>query len=498
MKILAVQQDISPEIPSLYGNIDYKNYRNTLIKIDQILDQGQLEDRLIESALINWMRKENKNPAEFVNSKAYAKQWKHFQLALRCNIARQLTDESFRDFSVHLADSRLFIWFTRLETFNIKKATSKSAQERFSKLFDAEIIHEQLQQWQADVLMDKNKAKTLGLNEAFDCRDVFMDTTCIKANIHFPVDWVLLRDAVKSLLLAIKTIRAQGLKHRMIEPADLMKQMNQLSISMTHTRRKKDGKAQRKTILRSMKKLSRCVSKHAERYRKLLDKNGEKTNWSEAQIKQVMSRIDNVLDQLPVAIKQAHERIIGERVVASQDKILSLYDPDVHVIVRGKAGGEVEFGSGFLLTEQREGLILDWQLFKDQPKADSSLLKSSITRIQTKYGNPNAVAGDRGFHSKANDEWLAKQGIYNAVCPKAPLQLSERMVEHEFKSMQTRRSQTEGRIGIFKNVFLGKPLKSKGYPNKAISIGISVLTHNLWVIARKALADEKERLKLAA
>jgi len=37
-------------------------------------------------------------------------------------------------------------------------------------------------------------------------------------------------------------------------------------------------------------------------------------------------------------VKQAHERIIGERLVPNADKILSLYDADLHVIVRGKAG----------------------------------------------------------------------------------------------------------------------------------------------------------------
>lgn len=121
-------------------DIEYKNYRDTLIKIDEILDHGQLEDQLIDPALIKWMKKEKKNPAKFIQSKAYGKQWKYFQFALRCNIARQFTGESFRDFSIHLVDSRLFIWFTRIETFSKKISASKSALERFSKLFDGNII----------------------------------------------------------------------------------------------------------------------------------------------------------------------------------------------------------------------------------------------------------------------------------------------------------------------------------------------------------------------
>jgi hypothetical protein len=56
---------------------------------------------------------------------------------------------------------------------------------------------------------------------------------------------------------------------------------------------------------------------------------------------------------LPRAQKQAHERIIGERKVANAEKILSLYEPDIQVLVRGNAGAEVEFGNKLLLAACR-------------------------------------------------------------------------------------------------------------------------------------------------
>ena len=45
-----------------------------------------------------------------------------------------------------------------------------------------------------------------------------------------------------------------------------------------------------------------------------------------------LTLVERMLDQLPAAIKQAHERIIGGRRVANEDKILSLYDGDINVI----------------------------------------------------------------------------------------------------------------------------------------------------------------------
>jgi hypothetical protein len=283
----------------------------------------------------------------------------------------------------------------------------------------------------------------------------------------------------------------------MIEPHLLLKQMNGLSMAMTLTRRKVDSKKQRKAILRKIKKLSLCIAKHGERYRELLNAEWEKTDWSHIQAQQVISRINSILEQLPAAIKQAHERIIGERQIASKDKILSLYDKDAHVIVRGKAGNEVEFGQKLLLTEQEEGLIIDWELFKERAPSDNKLLKPTLGRIKKYYGESESSCTDRGFNNKENDILLESKNIYNATCPRNPKQLQEKLKDPIFLHLQIRRSQTEARIGIFKNVFLGKPLRSRITANKKIAISWCVLTHNLWLLSRKAL-DVERAMKEAA
>ena len=147
----------------------------------------------------------------------------------------------------------------------------------------------------------------------------------------------------------------------------------------------------------------------------MLEDSWQKTEWSYAQTQQVLKRIDDIMEQFPTAIKQAHDRIIGERQVPSENKILSLYDRDAHVIIRGKAGGEIEFGQGLLLTEQAAGLIIDWELFKDQPPSDSKLLEPTIKRIKKYYGALRSISTDRGFNGKHNGAFLKQQKIYNAT-----------------------------------------------------------------------------------
>jgi len=207
--------------------------------------------------------------------------------------------------------------------------------------------------------------------------------------------------------------------------------------------------------------------------------------------------MDGVLALLPRAQKQAHERIIGERKVNNCDKLLSLYETDTRVIVRGKAGAEVEFGNTLLLAEQRDGLIVDWQLHRDSAPADTRQLPESLARMEAGYGAGvvRALGADRGFSSAANQALLAGKNIYDGICPKHPARLKERMGEERFVELQRRRSQTEGRIGIFKNGFLGRPMRAKGFEHRELAVSWQVLTHNLWVLAR---LEQKAALAQAA
>ncbi len=100
-----------PEIPNIYGASDYREFREVLKKIDHILTQTPLEKQLIDRALSQWLANDQ---GETISSseKQLAFQYKILRYALRCNIARHLTGESFRKFSIRLADSHLFQWFT--------------------------------------------------------------------------------------------------------------------------------------------------------------------------------------------------------------------------------------------------------------------------------------------------------------------------------------------------------------------------------------------------
>ena len=452
--------------------------------MDRILAESGLEDAFVRRHLGACSEKDSERKRGF-RAKVARK-------ALRHAILLAVTGLSVRELAMRLPDSPLFAWFTGSVQIDGVRPASKSTIERFEKMFAeddvAQLVHDLNR-----LALDATAAPTLLLEKPLDVEEVFADTTCVEANIHFPVDWVLLRDAARTLTKAVSLIRAQGLVNRMSSPAQFMRQMNQLCIEMTHAGRTKDARRTRKAVLRKMKKLAKVISRHAQRHRDLLVAEREKTAWSDAQAQQVLARIRNVLEQLPAAIHQAHERLIGERQVKNADKILSLYDPDVRVIVRGKAGSAVEFGNGLYLAEQAQGLIVDWAFIREQPPSDGSLVAGSLVRIEANYARPGAFVADRGFHSKANAARLESAGVFNAICPKSVRDLQKRLEDDpRFRQLQTRRGSTEARVAILTNDYVGTPLRSKGFKNRSARIVWCILAHNLWKLAAMAAARQRE------
>ena len=496
MGIVSYQEELSPALPTVVGNVDYQEFRSTLLRIDEILRRSGAERQFIDERIEAYRQaaRERGREAEAVSPGELSEVARQASQALRCNITRQLLGESARGLSTRLADSPLLQSFCGIARLDVIQVPSKSTVDRYGKLVDEQAVRRVIDQVSRAAAQPARRGlHPLGLEKPLDLEAYFLDTTCVQANIHFPTDWVLLRDAARTLIKAIRVIRKHGLKHRMPKPEALIREMNRLSIQMTQTGRSKpDSKRERKRVLRQIKELMKPIRRHASRYRNLLAERWADTDLSWRRACVVLERMDRVLELLPQATWQAHERIIAGRKVANAQKLLSLYEPDLHVIVRGKASVAVEFGNTLLLGETREGVIVDWNLFQEQVAGDAVLVKDSVERFSQLFGrNPGALGADRGFDSNGNREWLDQEKIYNAICPRSPRRQALRITDERFVKLQRRRAQTEARVAIFKNGFLGRPMRSKGFRNRERDTGWAVLAHNLWVIARLPRAEAR-------
>ena len=497
MLTFTYQPTLRPALPCIYGPLDYREQRALFERIDRILSLSGLEQDFIDLALTE---------RNIDTSSTSAKRLERFArlsvLALRANIARILTGLAHRDFCARLADSPLLQWFLHVGEVDSVKTFSKSSSDRFGQWVSEESLRTINQRFTAllaltatDIDTSQTPSATFGLPESISFDDIYFDSTCLKANIHFPTDWVLLRDAARTLMKATVLIRKHGLKNRMPqEPLEFLSEMNTLCMKMAAKGRAANGKKQRKKVLREMKSLEKRIADHAKAHLTALKTRRGETTLSEAQAHQIINRMEGVLDQLPAAIKQAHERIIGGRRIANEDKILSLYDDTINVIVRGKAGANVEFGNKLWLGENSNGIIVDYKLYQDNP-SDSTLAKPALERLLDEQKlQVKQVWGDRGLTSKINSAMLKRREISDGFCPRDVIELSNRLANEEgFREGLKRRAGTEARIGIFKNVFLGRPLLAKGFKNRELAVGWAALTHNLWVIARMAEAEKKRK-----
>jgi hypothetical protein len=460
--------------------VEFTDFCALWTRLDALLRAGVERDFVKRS-----LRHQQRTRAMTVREQA-AFQWES-RLALRCTVARTLLQESLRRFSCHLAESPVLQQFCLLGDFATVQVPGHSQLQRYAFWVPEPemraVISALVQQAQGG-----NAPATLGLAQPVSLATVWVDSTCAETPIHHPVDWLLLRDAVRTLIQAIQVLRAHGLKHRMPTPAHFLTAMNHLGIKMTHGGKGEKGQQRRKAVLREMKQLVHTVQAHAARYAALVDALPVKMGWAVG----AQRRIHAVLRHLPTVVQQAHDRIIGERVVANADKLLSLYEPDTAVLTRGKSGAQVEFGYSLFVVEQRDGLIVDWALPKT-PQADPALLADGVARWQSTFGRQTirTVVTDRGFDGRASRATLATAGITNGMCPRSPRQLADRLATPAFREQQRRRAQTEGRIAIVKQTLLGGRLHTKGYAHHAVEMAWTILAHNLWVLARLPVARKR-------
>jgi hypothetical protein len=485
---------------------NYLAYRTELEAIDETLQRSGLDDFILDGAIAERRRHARDDAAFHRGLAAFVR---HTRSAFRIGILRAHKGcASVRSLEITLADSPLEQWFCFLESFDQIKAPGKSTIDRAKNrvapaALDAAFAALLQRAASAPGGYDPHAEQAinlLGLEVPADLAAAWYDSTCHCPDIHFPVDWVQLGDCCRTLLKATLCIRRHGIRNRMPKggAGKLLHDLNGLNIALGNARRRKDSKKLRKKILREMKRFSGRMAHHARAHRELLvEHRAGKTDLTVAQAAQITGRIDHVLAVLPRAKKQAHERIIGGRRVPSAEKVISVYEPDAKVIVRGKSGAEVEFGNQLVLGENAGGLIVYWKLCEDV-RVDSNRMLEAVETTEANTGKRlgKAVA-DRGFSDEKMQAQLAvdRPDLADHICPLSPAKLAEKKGDPGFMRSQTRRAQTEARVAIITNSYQRGRSLSKGLGSQRQELRWVMLAHNLRLLARQLNAERAAREK---
>ena len=145
-------------------------------------------------------------------------------------------------------------------------------------------------------------------------------------------------------------------------------------------------------------------------------------------------------------------------------------------------------------SQNRIGKLVGLPRTEESVPADPRLVRPSVERVENGLAlSLKGLITDCGFDNKTNVTWLQERAIFAGLCPRDSRALREAMKNADFAQAQRRRAQTEARIAIFKNEFLGRPMRSEGFENRTLQVAWGVLTHNLWVLAEKLREQRKIR-----
>jgi len=337
-----------------------------------------------------------------------------------------------------------------------------------------------------DTVRALNDALVLKLKEGKVIRGkkLRIDTTVVEADIHHPTDTGLLTDGIRVISRVASRLKklVPGIGSRFVKHTRKAKKVYLGLMKVMKGRMSKDDSALKRARDKLVKIAGEVIAdgRAVQAELELLQGKSPLVNGLTRQLGEWIEVTGKV-------VRQTQEVIKGNRRLPR--RLVSLFDVDARPIKRGKARTDTEFGRKVLLGETDHGIITIYQVLDDNP-SDTTLLKPVVRGHRRLFRKRlKAVAGDRGFYSKANEDWLTDSGVMQVSIPARGKTSEERrryQKQSWFKRLQRFRAGIEARISLLKRKFGFKRSRMRGNPGVNIWVGQGIFAHNLWKAARIA------------
>src|SRR5256886_15359015 len=148
------------------------------------------------------------------------------------------------------------------------------------------------------------------------------------------------------------------------------------------------------------------------------------------QAQRLLRQATEVLPLVERVIAQTRSRVLEGKKMASDQKVLSLFEPHTRAIPRHKGGALVEFGRHVVLDEVEGGIVTRYQIL-EHPNEHGQAIEPAAHHAALFDHPPGTVAGDRGVHSPETEAPVAPAGVKRGAIP-ASGKLSEerKALEH--------------------------------------------------------------------
>jgi IS5 family transposase len=315
-------------------------------------------------------------------------------------------------------------------------------------------------------------------------RKLRLDTTVVESNIHHPTDTRLLTDGIKVITRVVSKLKkvVPGIGSKFVKHTRKAKKVYLGLMKVMKGRTGKDDSALKRARDKLVKITGEVIAdgRAVQAELELLQEKSSLVN-------RLTGQLGTWVEVTGKIVQQTQEVIEGNRHLPR--RLVSLFDVDARPIKRGKSRADTEFGHKVLIGETDHGIITTYQVLQDNP-SDTALLKPGVKGHRRLFRKRlKAVAGDRGFYSQANEDWLKDSGVKQASIPKRGKISKERrryQKQSWFKRLQRFRAGIEAKISLLKRKFGLKKSLMRRSPGVNIWVGQGILTHNLWQAARIA------------
>lgn len=267
-----------------------------------------------------------------------------------------------------------------------------------------------------------------------NCGTLIIDATVAPQDIRYPTDIDLLNTA-REKIEEIITVVCQA-KQRAVP------RMYRRKARRDYLLLAKKKKRTRKDIRKAIGKQLRYLKRDLKHFESIVgDASTAVTVLNNRQNKEVEVIGELYKQQLQMYTDQVHK---------CQDRIVSIHQPHVRPIVRGKAKADVEFGAkigvsmhnGFARIE-----TVSWSNY-DEGK---DLIKTAEHHKKQYSCYPEKIIADRKYITRENRAWCAMHGIYLSGKPLGrPGPLNKEKLK-QLKADTAQRQRIEGKFGTGKN-----------------------------------------------
>lgn len=433
------------------------------------------ENRWMKKAkIVPWKKAEEKYMHMF---RKHGRNAKDIRMALGALIIQQTLRTSDEETVEQIIENPYLQYFIGLHEFTNEKPFNPSLmvwfRKRLSVKFMAE-LNEEMCKAQAHPKEDKNEDKGDNDNTPHG-GTLILDATCTPADITYPTDTGLLGKAIEKTDLIIDELHKPN-KGEEKRPRTY-RQISRKVFTGISKQRQPSGKTIRKCIRKQLGYLKRNIT--------IIEQMVE--NGGKLTVKQ-----DELYKTIQEIYKQQSEMYKTNR-HSVPERIVSISQPHIRPIVRGKASAKVEFGAKVSVS------VVNGYTFLDKISFDTfnegTTLEECVERYKKRFGMlPKIILADTIYRSRGNLRYCKENGIRLSGRPlgrppKKPIK--QGLYE---KADTAERNEIEGRIGHLKNDYgLERIMARLPETSKAV-IAVAVFAMNLHKRAKSLLRNFFKRL----